>query len=150
MTARHHVTSWWFVPLLVIGVVACSTQRPVLYPNEQYTRAGEETVQRDVDECLVRAREFAKGGSQAEARAREAAKSTAYGGASGAAIGAVGGAIAGGAGQGAAIGAATGATAGLLHALFGGFFGPESPDPVEAGYVDRCLREKGYDPIGWK
>jgi hypothetical protein len=58
--------------------------------------------------------------------------------------------VGGGAGQGAAVGAATGATAGLIHGLFGGFFGPEAPDPVVANFVDRCLREKGYELVGWK
>jgi hypothetical protein len=24
------------------------------------------------------------------------------------------------------------------------------PDPVFRNFVDRCLREKGYDPIGWR
>lgn len=135
---------------LFFGVAACSSARPILYPNEHYTSVGEAVAQRDIDECMMRGKEFAKGGSQAEAKARDAAKSAAYGGVSGAAVGAVGGAIGGNAGQGAAVGAATGATAGLLHSLFGGFFGPSGPDPVEGSFVDRCLREKGYDPIGWK
>jgi hypothetical protein len=34
--------------------------------------------------------------------------------------------------------------------LFGGFFGPEAPDPVVANFVHRCLREKGYELVGWK
>lgn len=135
---------------LVLGLTACSSARPVLYPNEHYTQVGEAGAERDIEECMMRAREFAKGGSRAEAKARDAAKSAAYGGVSGAAVGAVGGAIRGNAGQGAAVGAATGATAGLVHSLFGGFFGPSGPDPVEGSFVDRCLREKGYDPIGWK
>lgn len=143
------IKGWWCVPFLA-GLAACGAQRPVLYPNEHFTRVGEGVAQHDIDECIARGKEFAKSGSPGEAKAREAAKSTAYGGASGAAIGAVGGAISGNAGGGAAVGAATGATAGLLHALFGGLFGPSGPDPVEAGYVDRCLREKGYDPIGWR
>lgn len=135
---------------LLAGVAACSAARPVVYPNEHYTQVGEAGAQRDIDECMIRAREFAKGGSQAEAKARDAAKSAAYGGVSGAAVGAVGGAIGGNAAEGAAVGAATGATAGLVSSLFGGFFGPSGPDPVESSFVDRCLREKGYDPIGWK
>jgi hypothetical protein len=138
------------VLLLVVAIAGCSAARPVLYPNEHYTQVGEAAAQRDVDECMMRAREFAKGGTQAEAKARDAAKSAAYGGVSGAAIGAVGGAIGGNAGEGAAVGAATGATAGLVHSLFGGFFGPAGPDPLEGSFVDRCLREKGYDPIGWQ
>ena len=58
------------------------------------------------------------------------------------------GAIYGSAGQGAAAGAAGGATAGLLSRLFRG--GSSSPDPVYANFVNRCLQEKGYEPIGWK
>lgn len=136
--------------ILLLSIAGCTAARPVLYPNEHYTSVGEAAAQRDIEECMMRAREFAKGGSQAEAKARNAAKSAGYGAVTGAAVGAVGGAISGGAGEGAAVGAATGATAGLLHSLFGGFFGREGPDPVEGSYVDRCLREKGYDPIGWK
>jgi hypothetical protein len=143
----------WIVYLAVIpvlGSAGCSAARPVLYPNEHYTRVGDAAAQRDIDECMIRAQEFAKGGSQAEAKARDAAKSAGYGAVSGAAVGAVGGAIGGNVGEGAAVGAATGATAGLVHSVFGGFFGPSGPDPVVGSFVDRCLREKGYDPIGWK
>lgn len=139
--------------ILVLALVVasgCSAARPILYPNEHYNQVGDATAQRDIDECMTRAREFAKGGSPAEAKARDAAKSAGYGAVSGAAVGAVGGAIGGNVGEGAAVGAATGATAGLVHSIFGGFFGPEGPDPVEGAYVDRCLREKGYDPIGWR
>ena len=150
MIAHTHLrmTGWLCVPFFV-GLAACGTQRPVLYPNERYTGAGEGAAQRDIDECMVRAREFAKGGSQAEAKARDAAKSAAYGGVGGAAVGAVGGAIGGNAGQGAAVGAATGATAGVIQSLFGGFFGPSGPDPVEAGFVDRCLRHGVVLETAW-
>jgi hypothetical protein len=24
------------------------------------------------------------------------------------------------------------------------------PDPVFKNFVNRCLKEKGYDPIGWR
>jgi hypothetical protein len=45
-----------------------------------------------------------------------------------------------------AVGAATGATAGLLHGLWSG----TEPDPVFVNFVERCLREDGYEPIGWR
>jgi hypothetical protein len=139
------------VPLLLVVVVAgCSSRRPVLYPNEQYQRVGDAGAQRDIEECMARAQQFTESRGVAGERAKDAAKQAAYGGATGAAVGAVGGAISGNPGHGAAVGAATGATAGLLHSVFGGFFGPTAPDPLVAGYTDRCLREKGYDPIGWK
>jgi hypothetical protein len=65
----------------------------------------------------------------------------------GAAGGAVGGAISGGAGIGAAIGAASGAVIGFLSSLFGRRPGPNA---TYTNFVDRCLREKGYEPIGWQ
>jgi hypothetical protein len=133
------------------ALAGCAAQRPVLYPNEHYNTVGDAAARRDVDECMNRAQEFVKAGGADVQKAKEVAKQTGFGAASGAAIGAVGGAVGGGgAGTGAAVGAATGATAGLIHGLFGGFFGPESPDPVVANYVDRCLREKGYELVGWR
>jgi hypothetical protein len=52
----------------------------------------------------------------------------------------------GGAGRGAAIGAATGATAGAVH----GAVKSSGPSPIYKNFVDRCLREKGYEVIGWQ
>jgi OmpA family protein len=73
---------------------------------------------------------------------RETGTSGAIGGATGAVIGA----IVGSPGTGAAIGAAGSATSALLH----GAFSSRDLDPIERGYVDRCLREQGYDPMGWR
>lgn len=138
------------VCLAVPALTACSTQRPMLYPNEHYKQVGETDAQKDVDDCLARAKEFAKSGPAMSAKAGAAAKSGAVGTAIGAAAGAVGGAIGGSAGIGAAIGAVSGAVTGVLGSVFGGLFGSSGPDPTETGYADRCLREKGYDPVGWK
>jgi hypothetical protein len=49
-------------------------------------------------------------------------------------------------GRGAGVGAATGATAGLIR----GLFKASQPSPVYKSFVERCLQEKGYEPIGWK
>jgi hypothetical protein len=73
-------------------------------------------------------------------------RQTATSGAVGAATGAVIGAIAGAPGTGAAIGAAGSATASLLR----GAIGSRELDSIQRGYVDRCLREQGYDPMGWR
>ena len=141
-------TTLWIIPFILF-VGACAPRRPVLYPNEQVKRVGGDAAERDVDECMRRADEYVSGGARAQQVARDTAGSTAVGAGTGAAIGAVGGAVTGNAGEGAAIGAATGGTAGLLHGIFGGFESRQ-PDPVYANFVDRCLRERGYDPIGWK
>jgi hypothetical protein len=130
--------------LPLAGVVAggCSAKRPVLYPNATYQRAGIEVAQADIDACL----QLAETGVGDRNVAAETAGRTAVGAGAGAAVGAVGGAITGRAGTGAAVGAATGGTAGLLS----GLWGSREHDPVYMNYVERCLRDKGYEPIGWR
>lgn len=44
------------------------------------------------------------------------------------------------------VGAAGGATAGFLR----GLFTRPAPSVAFTNYVDRCLRERGYDPTGWQ
>jgi outer membrane lipoprotein SlyB len=61
-------------------------------------------------------------------------------------VGAAAGAVVGRAGRGAAMGAAGGGSAGLLR----GLFGSRDPDPVQKRFVEKCLREKGYQVIGWQ
>jgi hypothetical protein len=134
---------------LAVSLGGCAARRPALYPNEQYNRVGDAAAQRDIDDCMRRAEQFVSSGGHAATATRNVAASTAVGAGTGAAIGAVGGAVTGNAGEGAAVGAATGGTAGLLGGLFGAFQSRE-PDPLFANYVDRCLRERGYDPIGWQ
>ncbi|HVN84661.1 MAG TPA: glycine zipper family protein [Candidatus Binatia bacterium] len=135
--------------MTLLAASGCAAKRPTLYPNEQYNRVGAAAAQRDIDDCMQRADQYVKSGGQDAEAARQVGAHTAVGAGVGAASGAVGGAIAGNAGEGAAVGAATGATAGLLSGLFG-VFQSSGPDPVYANFVDRCLREKGYEPIGWK
>ena len=68
----------------------------------------------------------------------------------GAAAGAAGGAVVGRAGTGAAVGAAGGGAAGVTRGLIHGLKRKQSPSPVYKTFVNRCLREKNYDPIGWQ
>lgn len=117
----------------------CGAQRPVLYPNAQVEKG---SSQADIDDCVARAQQYVDSGGQG----KEVARDTAIGAASGAAIGGVGGAIYGDAGRGAAAGAATGATAGLLHNVFKA----SEPTPIFKNFVERCLRERGYETIGWQ
>ena len=122
-------------------VAACAgPMRPALYPNEHFQEVGPQTAQGDIDDCIQRAREAGpQPGSQI-------AGQTVRGGAVGAVAGTAAGAIAGNIGGGAAAGAAAGATGGLLH----GLFKARELDPVQRGYVDECLRQKGYQPLGWR
>ena len=145
MNARR--AGGWLVAL-GLGVAACSTPRPVLYPNDHYNRVGQTVAERDVDDCIARAKQFGASASQAQGAGGDVATHTVAGAGAGAAIGAVGGAVMGNAGEAAAVGAATGGTAGLLSGIFGGSRS-RGPDPTFATFVDRCLRERGYEPIGW-
>lgn len=134
------------LPMLVV-LAACSAKRPVVYDDEKVREAGQAEVDRAIDECMQRAERYRESGGTVDAGSL--AEGTARGAAVGAAAGAAGGAIGGNAGRGAATGAAAGGAAGLMDRLFGGLTSRE-PDPVYANYVNRCLREKGYEPIGWR
>lgn len=135
----HIVAMSFMTALLLTG--CAGTQQPVLYPNVHLQQVGQQQAEQDIAVC----REMANAYVQSSA-GRDVARKTAVGGAGGAAVGAVGGAVGGDAGRGAAIGAATGATAGLLS----GLFKETAPSPVHKNFVDRCLRERGYEVIGWQ
>ena len=137
------------VGLATLALAACSTAKPTLYPNDQYNRVGEEHAQQDIANCESQAEQYVKTGGKGGQMASEAARNTAGGAVVGAAGGAVGGAIGGDVGEGAAVGAASGATAGLLGTMFGWMFQRNEPDPVYRNFVEKCLRDKGYEPIGW-
>ena len=132
--------------LLVGGIVAsslaCAAKRPVLYPNERLETVGPAVAQQDIDACLQQA---AEAGYESHATG-EVAGATGVGAAAGAAVGAAVGAVAGGAGRGAAMGAAGGGTGGLIR----GLFHSRDLDPVQRRFVEQCLREKGYQVIGWQ
>ena len=133
------------VVLLVLRLVGCATYRPVLYPNARVEEVGQEGANRDIAECERMAK--AAGASPGTGKAGEVATGTAVGAGVGAAGGAVGGAIGGGAGIGAAIGAASGAVIGFLSTILGG---RRAPSAAYTNFVDRCLRERGYEPTGWQ
>jgi len=115
---------------------------PQLYPNAHYQQEGAEQARMDIDNCMYRADH----GAPQDSVAKDAAVNTLGGAAAGAALGAIGGAIAGNAGTGAAAGAATGAAVGVGKTVY------DTSKPAETykGYVEACLRERGYDVIGWR
>jgi phage tail tape-measure protein len=132
---------------LLLGILACASQRPVLSSNEHLMRVGAEVGKRDIDECIARA----------EARSTESGDSTgnvvagtATSSVVGAAAGGAGGAVVGQAAQGAAVGAVGGLVGSLMQALLQGLFRPKPPRPSNQQVVDSCLRQKGYEPAGWK
>jgi outer membrane lipoprotein SlyB len=126
-----------FAPL----VLAC-TKKPVLYPNATYQRMGKKIAEKDIDLCMDWAEEM---GARTN-RAGRVAGQTAGSAATGAAAGAAAGAVRGRPGLGAATGAAGAAAGGLVH----GLLHSREPDAVERRFVEQCLRERGYQPVGWR
>ena len=127
---------------LTLALAGCSTPRPVLYPNAHLQEVGEAASQEDIDSCIG----LANAADLEKNRTAETAKSTGVGAGIGAVVGVAVGAITGSPGTGAAAGAAGGGIMGF----FRGLFGSAEPHPAFKGYVDACLREKGYQPVGWK
>ena len=120
---------------------SCASQRPVLYPNAQYKSVGRSVAEADVRDCIALAN---SSGADSD-RLMEVAEDTARGTAIGAGTGAVSGALFGRPGKGAAAVAAGGGTATLLY----GLLDSDEPNNLHRRFVERCLRDKGYDPIGW-
>ena len=134
--------------LLILSLLvcsACSSPKPILYPNAHYQSVGEAAAEEDIQECEQLAEEA--GASPEGGKTAQVAKSTVAGGAIGAASGAVGGAVVGHPGRGAKVGAAAGATGGFLRGLFRS---KSNPSQAYKNYVNQCLKEKGYQPVGWQ
>lgn len=138
----YHIRPFLILIIMLALLCACAAKRPLLYPNAKLKSVGNATAQADIDDCLNMASRSGAGSD----KGREIAKTTAQGAAIGAATGAATGAIYGHPARGAAAGAAGGSVAGLTH----GILRSDGPDPVLRRFVDRCLRDKGYDPVGWK
>ncbi len=126
---------------LLAGSAGCAGPKPVLYPNDHLHAVGREVAEEDIADCMDRATADIGHGRQGEAIG-----GAATGSATGAAAGAAGGAVVGRAGRWAAIGAASGAASGFVR----GLFRSREPDATYRGYVNRCLNERGYDPVGWR
>jgi hypothetical protein len=131
-----------FICLLIMLIAACAQKRPVLYPNGHLKTVGKAAAESDINECIQLAKDYGAGSNSGQKIATSAAKGAAVGGATGAAVGAVGG----NAGRGAAAGAAGGAAGSATRAVLRS----GDPDPVFRRFVEKCLRDKGYEPIGWK
>lgn len=140
-------TMIFLIGLIFIGLSACSSTGPVLYPNTHFLSVGKDSAEQDVEVCKQLAE--SAGAREGKGNAGNVATSTAMGAGVGAASGAAGGAIYGSAGQGSLIGAASGAVAGLLRGILFSTR-PAQPSQAYANFVSRCLEEKGYEVTGWQ
>jgi hypothetical protein len=134
----------------IAALVGCASQRPVLYPNAHLNQVGTTAAERDIELCMRTAEDYVASGGRTGKALEGAAVGGGTGAAVGAAAGAAGGAIVGRAGTAAAVGAAGGGAAGVTRGLIHSFSGRHDRDPVYRNFVNRCLRERGYDPIGWR
>lgn len=125
-----------------VFLVGCAGSRPVLYPNDHFKSVGQTQSEIDIAEC----QELAEAHTSSGNKAKEMAQGTAVGAGVGAASGAVIGAIQGSAGKGAAVGAAVGATGGFLRSIIR----KSGPSRTFKNFVNTCLKERGYKPIGWE
>lgn len=94
--------------LVLVGASGCTSQRPVLYPNEQFKRVGSSVAERDIDDCMRQAEEYVASNGRTGNAVQGAATGAATSASIGAAAGAAGGAVVGRGVTGAAIGAASG------------------------------------------
>lgn len=129
------------VSTLAVVVAGCSTKSAVVYPNAHLDRVGHVQYEADLAGCIAMADEHAAGASSSG----EIAERATQGAIIGAAAGAASGAVRGNAGRNAGSRAAGRATSGLLS----GVFGSDRPHPIVRRFVERCMRDKGYDIIGW-
>ena len=147
MAIKNAILHGAAVVSVVLGILACASQRPVLSSNEHLSRVGAEVGERDIDECINQAKARTDGVDSAN---DNVVAGTATSSVAGAAAGGATGAAFGHAGRGAAAGAMGGVVGGLTHALLQGLFRPKPSQPSNQQVVDSCLRQKGYEPAGWK
>jgi hypothetical protein len=132
---RATVVTAAFLTLMLL-ITACAANRPVLYPNSR-------GAEHDTEDCMRLARQSGANVGRTANVARDTAVGAAMGGAATGIYGAVRGYD--DAGERAAAGAAAGASVGLIR----GMVQAGQPKPAYRRYVERCLRERGYDVIGW-
>jgi hypothetical protein len=132
----------------LLAISGCAAQKPVLSSNDHLMRVGPTLAEQDINQCIA----YAQAGSEAaQTNKGNPIADAATTSVAGAAAGGAGGAIFGNAGQGAAAGAVSGVVGSLTYALLQGrLFQRKPPEPATRQITERCLREKGYEPAGWK
>ena len=129
--------------MLAAGISSCaSTPEPKLYPNHHLQQVGNQAAVRDIAECKQLARTSGVNELKDGEAGRKAAGGAAMGGAAGGAYGVFrGDAVERGLG-GAAAGAAVGTVRGTMQS--------SETSSVFKNFVNRCMRERGYEVIGWQ
>lgn len=136
--------------VLAVGVLAgCAgsgAARPVLYPNAMLDRVGEAQGRIEANACMARAQAAGLSPSQAN---NEVGRSAGEGAAVGGVASMVGALITGRGGEGMLRSGVAGAAVGGSAGAVSGAFHNDTSSSVYRSYVQRCLRDKGFDVIGW-
>lgn len=132
------------VVFAVLFTTGCATtpQQPRFYPNSHYQQVGPSQAGYDIAACEQLAADSGVGTRKDGAVGQRAAQGAVLGGISSG----VWGLFRGDAGERALAGAAAGAATG---AAAGGFESAET-SPTYKRFMERCLRERGYEVIGWE
>ena len=126
----------------LLAACASAPPKPVLYPNSHMQSVGQVQADQDIAAC----KQLAHSSGVAENKDGEVGKKAVGGAAVGGAAAGAWGLVRGNAGQSALAGAAAGAAAGTVR---GGMQATET-SPIFKNFVNRCLRERGYEVIGWQ
>jgi uncharacterized protein YcfJ len=129
--------------MLAAVISGCaSTPEPVLYPNNHLKQVGNQLAQRDIAECKQLALSSGFNEHKDSEVGRKAAGGAAIGGTAGGAYGLVSGNAVERGLAGAAAGAAVGTVRGSMQS--------SETSPIFKNFVNRCLRDRGYEVIGWQ
>jgi outer membrane lipoprotein SlyB len=119
--------------------------RPVLYPNATLSRVGDTAARAEVDDCMARAH---AAGLTPDEKNNAAARRAGQGAATAGVAAAVGALVTGrgvdSAVRSGAVGAAVGGSAGAVSGAM-----QEKASSTYRHFVQRCLRDRGFDVIGW-
>ncbi len=130
------------LPVLLLTACASGPKRPVFYPNAHSRSVDRAQMDRDIDACMARAQEAGVSRHQENQVAKKAATGALIGGVTTGAWGIVRGDAGERALAGALAGAAGGGVAGAMAS--------NKLSPTFKRFVERCLKEQGYDVIGWE
>lgn len=134
------------VSVSLISLAACAGPEPILKSNTRVQLYGKDQAEREVAVCSEKAeRAGLQHGTNWSGNAGVGATLGVIGGA---VVGASTGLIGGPAGV--AIGAAAGGAVGGVLGFLAGTYKPLQPQPDYAAFVERCLKEKGYETTGWQ
>ncbi len=131
---------------MILVLVACAGPEPILKPTTYLQLHGKDQAEREAAVCGLKAER--SGLDHGTNRSGNAGAGATLGLIGGAAVGASAGLIGGPTGI--AIGAAAGGAVGTVLGLLAGTYKPLQPRQDYAAFVERCLKDKGYETEGWQ